>query len=345
MYITDIFNGKSLDTFPTDIDGFSQFNQAEMLIEIFKVINSTNNYFVEFGARRPAILNSSYFRIYKNWRGLLLDGAPGESPNGGSWNFKDIQELLNNDDDSNCRLRKEFITVENINNIFKKYNVPLTFDLLTIDIDKNDYWIARSILENKQFFPRVVCIEYSSFFNSDEKYVPEYKFDNVWIPPNITGSSLVSFYELFKFYNYSYVGNSAGEHAIFILNSELPSKYQNMYIPYKTASGWQYNERLNCIKNNNLFDKNLSIYIGNSPNVNTKIIKLDKDYYPSTKLYFNHEYQDNFSYSFNKNNLTITRIDIKEGWHQDLIGYLSLDLFETFLNNKTMDKWIHPPSL
>ena len=271
--MTDIFKDKSLNSFPTDTYGFSQFNQAEMLIEIFKVINSTNNYFVEFGARRPGILNSSYFRINKGWCGLLLDGAPGESPNGGSWNFEDIQELLNNDDDSNCRLRKEFITVENINKIFNKYNVPETFDLLTIDIDKNDYWIARSILENKQFFPRVVCIEYSSFFNSDENYVPQYKFDNVWMGyPNITGSSLVSLYELFKFYNYSYVGNSAGEHAIFILNSELPTKYQNMDIPYKTASGWQYNERLK-------------------------------------------------------------------------IGYLSLDLFETFLNNKTNDKWIHPPPL
>ena len=219
--MTDIFKDKSLNTFPTDTYGFSQCNQAEMLIEIFKVINSTNNYFVEFGARRPGILNSSYFRINEGWCGLLLDGTPGEGSIDGGSEWKDIQELLNNNDDSNFRLRQEFITVENINKIFKKYNVPETFDLLTIDIDKYDYWIARSILENKQFFPRVVCVEYSSFFNSDENYVPQYKFDNVWDGISITNSSLVSLYELFKFYNYSYVGNSAGEHAIFVLNSEI----------------------------------------------------------------------------------------------------------------------------
>ena len=55
---------------------------------------------------------------------------------------------------------------------------------------------------------------------------------------------MVSLYELFKFYNYSYVGNSAGEHAIFVFNSELPTKYQNMDIPYETPSGWQHDKRL-----------------------------------------------------------------------------------------------------
>ena len=159
--MTDIFKDKSLNTFPTDTYGFSQFNQAEMLIEIFKVINSTNNYFVEFGARRPGILNSSYFRINKGWCGLLLDGAPGESPNGGSWNFKDIQELLNNDDDSNCRLRQEFITVENINKIFKKHNFPETFDLLTIDTEGHDLKVLKSNNWSK-YLPDYIIVEISS---------------------------------------------------------------------------------------------------------------------------------------------------------------------------------------
>ena len=38
--MTDIFKDKSLNTFPTDTYGFSQCNQAEMLIEIFKVIGA-----------------------------------------------------------------------------------------------------------------------------------------------------------------------------------------------------------------------------------------------------------------------------------------------------------------
>tara|TARA_Y100001935_G_C17281180_1_gene497571 strand:- start:1118 stop:1249 length:132 start_codon:yes stop_codon:yes gene_type:complete len=32
-------------------------------------------------------------------------------------------------------LKKEFITAENINELFEKYNVPESFDLLSIDID------------------------------------------------------------------------------------------------------------------------------------------------------------------------------------------------------------------
>ena len=44
--MSDIFCDKSLNKFPRDSYGYSQFNQAEMLLEIYKIINTTNKYFV-----------------------------------------------------------------------------------------------------------------------------------------------------------------------------------------------------------------------------------------------------------------------------------------------------------
>lgn len=60
----------------------SQLWQDWILAEIFLKIGTTNRYFVEFGARVPQTLNSAHFRLNCGWSGLLMDGAPGMSPNG-----------------------------------------------------------------------------------------------------------------------------------------------------------------------------------------------------------------------------------------------------------------------
>jgi hypothetical protein len=57
------------------------------------------------------------------------------------------------------------------------------------------------------------------------------------------------------------------------------------------------------------------INIGSSDS-NTKIINLDKEYLPNTKIVFDYKslYPIQFSYKFNKKQLTITRTDKNTGW-------------------------------
>ena len=57
----------------------SQVEQDALLTQIFSAIGYRSRYFVEWGARRPNILNSAHFRVNCKWCGLLLDGAPGAS--------------------------------------------------------------------------------------------------------------------------------------------------------------------------------------------------------------------------------------------------------------------------
>lgn len=47
----------------------------------------------------------------------------------------------------------------NINDLFAKYEVPLEFDLLSIDVDYDDFWVWKAI--DVKFRPRVVIIEVS----------------------------------------------------------------------------------------------------------------------------------------------------------------------------------------
>jgi len=50
------------------------------------------------------------------------------------------------------------VTEDNINELFKKYNVPEIFDILSIDIDSYDYYTWRGLTE---FYPNIVIIEYN----------------------------------------------------------------------------------------------------------------------------------------------------------------------------------------
>ncbi len=69
------------------------------------------------------------------------------------------------------------------------------------------------------------------------------------------------------------------------------------------------------------FLKYNSIFIGRSKS-NTKSVQLNKHYSPDTKLNFIHSYKDTFKYTFNGNQLRITRTDKAIGWGQRLVAYV-----------------------
>ncbi len=60
------------------------------------------------------------------------------------------------------------ITAENIEPLFNEMGVPEEFDLLSIDIDGNDYWVWKNILK---FRPRVVTLEYNALYRPAVKWV------------------------------------------------------------------------------------------------------------------------------------------------------------------------------
>jgi len=127
---------------------YSQNGESKILLEIFQVIGILNNFVVEFGASDGFWLSNARMFIEMGWNYLQMDGLK----------------------NSNSDVKKEFITKENINQLFIKYNVPKKFDLLSIDIDGNDYWIWKEI----DFNPNVVIIEYNSNFNVNESFVLRY---------------------------------------------------------------------------------------------------------------------------------------------------------------------------
>ena len=73
-------------------------------------------------------------------------------------------------------VNKESITVENINQIFEKYEVPKQFDFLSIDIDSNDYWVWKAL----NYEANLVLIEYNPNFSTDQSVALKYDPNRVW---------------------------------------------------------------------------------------------------------------------------------------------------------------------
>lgn len=164
-------------------------------------------YFVEFGARKPGMLNSAVVRQFCSWDGLLMDSQPGETPHGGCRTCPGVAELV----------RTEFVTAENVADLFEKHSVPKDFDLLTIDTDYNDYWIWRALLGDGRFRPRVVALDFNPDHPIDSAKVVKYIPDAEWDGTIYTVGSLLAYALMARHYGYSFAyALEMGSHAFFI---------------------------------------------------------------------------------------------------------------------------------
>jgi hypothetical protein len=136
---------------------FSQNGEDGIIRYLLSCVGIYNFHYVEFGVENGIECNTRALWDKKDsyWKGLLMDG---------------------NYEDKKINLHKEFITAENIRPLFRKYLVPKTFDLLSIDVDGNDFYIWQAICQ--EYSPRIVVIEYNANAKDDLviKYDPKFRW-------------------------------------------------------------------------------------------------------------------------------------------------------------------------
>lgn len=184
---------------------YSQNGEDGILLEIFNRIGTTDKYFVEFGAWDGIHLsNTANLRLNHGWTGLLMEGTKSK-----------CSDLI----------KHEFVTSHNINELFKKYNVNRTFDLLSIDIDSHDYWCWKAC----NYDPRVVIIEFNA---SLDPLIPIVTLDgsetSTASDNTYYGASLAALYNLGKEKDYSLVFRSNQQNLIFIKNDLLNLDERNI---------------------------------------------------------------------------------------------------------------------
>ncbi len=181
---------------------YSQNGEDGVIEAIFATIGTTNKYCVEFGCDDAAECNTTHL-LLNGWSGLLMD-------------YRGVPK------DPRLTIQKEFITADNIDPLFRKYQVPQQFDLLSIDIDGNDFYVWSQIAHS----PRVVVIEYNAHLACDLRRTIRYDPNFQWTGTNYFGASLLALKELGQMKEYTLVYcDRAGANAFFVANEALPAGY------------------------------------------------------------------------------------------------------------------------
>jgi hypothetical protein len=193
---------------------FSQNGEDGILCEIFKRIGTQTKFFVEFGAAN-GLENNTTALLLENWQGLWMEG--------GQQLVKTAHEKFRCFVESGkLKIQNEFIHAENIESLFKKNGVPADLDLLSIDIDGNDYWVWKAITN---YSPRVVCIEYNAAFGPSLPWIMEYNAQHIWRGSRYQGASLKSLETLALEKGYHLVGcDFLGVNAFFV-RKDLAGKH------------------------------------------------------------------------------------------------------------------------
>jgi hypothetical protein len=214
---------------------WSQNGEDGIIAEIFRRIGATNRYFVEFGASN-GLENNTALLVRQGWSGLWMD-ADTASVKIAKENFRSEIE------GGKLTVLETFITAENIEDLFRQARVPEEIDLMSIDIDRNDYYVWEKITNYR---PRVVIIEYNAVAPSTMSWVVPYdpkafgwaKFGN--LPHN--GASLKALEELGAKKGYSLVGcDLCGVNAFFVRNDLLGTHFAEPYTAENHHEPFRFN--------------------------------------------------------------------------------------------------------
>jgi hypothetical protein len=189
---------------------FSQHGEDGILKELCFRLGMRQGYFVEFGVQDGSECNTALFARLYDWSGLYIE------PDRTNYALLEARFAGN----SGVGTANVFLTAENIESVFQENNVPRDFDILSIDVDGNDFWLWRAL---RSYTPKIVAIEYNGAFPPPKKWVMKYAPDHVWDETSYFGASLASFVDLADAKGYAFVGTEAcGVNAFFVRCDLLP---------------------------------------------------------------------------------------------------------------------------
>lgn len=222
---------------------FSQFEEDGILLYIFSLIGTTNKRVVEICAGDGRECMAANLIINHGWEGLLFDGNKDQVELGIKFFATHKATFL-----LPPIFRHAWITTDNINQLISENNFKGEIDLLSLDIDGNDYYIMQAIEVIK---PRVIICETHNVIPSNLALTIPYKpdFDRMTdLNPDFMSVSLLAMTKLLKKKGYRLIGaHKYGFNAIFMLNEvgteyfpevTVESVHDNSYTRFRRETAW-----------------------------------------------------------------------------------------------------------
>lgn len=167
---------------------YSQQGEDGIIARIFELIGTDSKYAVDIGAYDGRITSNVMNLEDAGWKACKLEGGE----------IADTPEAQKNG------VRKEWVTPENVVELFEKYEVPDNFDFLSLDIDSIDYYVLRTLLE-ADYKPRAMVTEYNGSYGPVMPVVVRYPVEPGKLWGDYYGASLAAFYYLLKDHGYRLV--------------------------------------------------------------------------------------------------------------------------------------------
>jgi hypothetical protein len=200
----DYKDGLPVDLSKCEIQVYAQHGEDGIIAAMVSAIGCKSKFIVEFGVENAKICNARTLVKSENWDYLLMDG--------------------DHHADAYMEIKKEFITSENINNLFEKYDVPKHMGILSVDIDYNTYWVYKAI--KSSYTADILIVEYNASLPSNVSLAVQENNARMWDYTNYFGASLLAFTKLLAEQGYTLVYcENSGTNAFFVRN-----EYKNLFV-------------------------------------------------------------------------------------------------------------------
>jgi hypothetical protein len=192
----------------------SQNGEDGILLYIFALLGTTNRKVVEICAGDGIECNAANLLVNHGWNGLLFDADAEQIARG-----RAFYATCRNTWVTPPTFVNAWITTEVVNGLVSNHGFSGPIDLLSIDVDGNDYWIWKAL---DCVTPRVVVLEFNAGCGPDVSismtYQPDFRLDYT-VQPYRCGASLSAFAKLARPRGYRLVGvQSRGFNAFFVRN-------------------------------------------------------------------------------------------------------------------------------
>jgi len=223
--VVQYIQAKASGTLPpfgsTGFKVFSQFEEDGLLLYLFSLIGEGSKTFIEIGANDGINSNCSNLAIHFGWSGLFFEGDERLIKRGRKFYAKTPTPYH-----PKPKYVQAIIKAENINELIEQNGLKGDIELLSIDIDGNDYWVWNALTVVK---PKVVIIETHTEFGTENivvPYDPNYMYPGKH--PVYHGASVIAMNKLAQRKGYRLVGaNDLGINQIYIredlLVNEVPT--------------------------------------------------------------------------------------------------------------------------
>jgi hypothetical protein len=201
---------------------YSQNGEDGILAYLFARIGAEDFRFVEIGIGNGEECNTANLAISFGWKGLMMEANENSAFYAQQF-FRRMSALP-------PKVVAGKVTPENINGLLKENGFTGSIDLLSLDIDGNDYWVLQAIDVVR---PRVLVLEYNTSYGPTRslsvKYDPDFDPKKYHPAGWYHGASLTALTKLAKSKGLGLIGcDSRGVNAFFLREDLLGGELKEL---------------------------------------------------------------------------------------------------------------------